>query len=65
MPTSDDDYRPIRRCVCGGVTFAELKEMGVTSMPEAAEHGCGITCGRCRPYIEKMIETGETAFAVE
>ena len=64
MPTSDE-YRPIRRCVCAGVTFAELKELGVKSMEEAAEHECGINCGRCRPYIELMLETGETAFAPE
>ena len=64
MPTSDE-YRPIRRCVCAGVSFEELKELGVKTMAEAAEHECGINCGRCRPYIERMLETGETAFAVE
>lgn len=62
MPTSDD-YRPIRRCVCAGVTFAKLKECGVQSLEEAAKLECGINCGRCRPYILAMIETGETAFA--
>ncbi len=62
MPTSDE-YRPIRRCVCAGVTFEELKEMGVESLRDAARHDCGINCGRCQPYIERMIETGETAFS--
>lgn len=65
MPTSDDEYRPIRRCVCAGVTFEELQRLGVKSLVEAARHDCGINCGRCRPYIQQMIETGETAFAAD
>ena len=65
MPTSDDDYRPIRRCVCASVTFEELKRLGVKSLSEAADHDCGITCGRCQPYILRMIETGETAFPAD
>jgi bacterioferritin-associated ferredoxin len=24
--------------------------------------GCGSCCGVCRPYIERMLETGETVF---
>jgi bacterioferritin-associated ferredoxin len=27
-----------------------------------AETGCGDQCGLCRPYLEKMLETGETRF---
>jgi bacterioferritin-associated ferredoxin len=64
MPTSDE-YRPIRRCVCAGVTFETLKEQGVQSLEQAAEYDCGINCGRCRPYIQQMIETGETAFSAD
>lgn len=59
------DPTPVRRCVCFDKTFAELKEAGVRSVEEAAERfGCGTNCGTCRPYLRKMIETGETAFAV-
>ncbi|RYG26321.1 hypothetical protein EON82_03800 [bacterium] len=65
MPNSDGDYLPIRRCVCAGVTFEELKRLGVKSLSEAADYDCGINCGRCQPYILQMIETGETAFAAD
>jgi bacterioferritin-associated ferredoxin len=26
------------------------------------ETGCGDQCGLCRPYIRRMLETGETVF---
>jgi NAD(P)H-nitrite reductase large subunit len=28
----------------------------------ARRYGCGSCCGLCRPYIERMLETGETVF---
>jgi len=59
------DLKPVRRCVCFDKTFAQLKEAGVTSVDEAGERfGCGTKCGTCRPYIQLMVETGETAFPV-
>ena len=61
MPTSDDP-RPIRRCVCADVSFEELARNGVRSIEEAEAWGCGVNCGLCRPYLERMVETGETAF---
>jgi NAD(P)H-nitrite reductase large subunit len=27
-----------------------------------SEFGCMDCCGMCRPYIERMLETGETVF---
>jgi len=27
------------------------------------ETGCGAQCGLCRPYLRRMLETGETVFA--
>jgi bacterioferritin-associated ferredoxin len=59
-----DDPTPVRRCVCGDVSFAELKDQGVTTFEQAAELGVGITCGLCRPYLERLFETGETEFTV-
>ncbi len=64
MPTSDAS-RPIRRCVCGDTTFAELWARGVRTMGEAERLGCGVRCGLCRSYLARMFETGETAFGVE
>jgi bacterioferritin-associated ferredoxin len=26
------------------------------------ETGCGDNCGLCRPYLRRMLETGETVF---
>jgi hypothetical protein len=28
----------------------------------ARRFGCGSCCGVCRPYLERMLETGETVF---
>ena len=62
MPRSDDPLS-IRRCVCGDTTFEELVREGVRTMEEAENRGCGVNCGLCRPYLERMVATGETAFA--
>lgn len=61
----------IDRCVCYDIRFAEMKEyaerertrshpLGVDDF--ARRLGCGSSCGLCRPYIERMLETGETVF---
>jgi len=48
------------------VTFEELADAGVASLEEASEKfGCGTKCGTCRPYITKMLLTGETAFSID
>lgn len=60
------DPRPIKRCVCHETTFKELRDSGLKSIDEiAAEFRCTTGCGLCRPYIERMLETGEVEFAVE
>jgi len=56
----------IDRCICFGVRFVELK-LAHAERPRSvdeltAEFGCGSCCGLCRPYIERMLETGETVF---
>jgi len=59
------EIRPVRKCVCFDTTFAELKEAEIRSVEEAGERfGCGTNCGLCRPYIAKMLATGETEFAI-
>ena len=56
----------IDRCVCFDLRFSDLKrklEERPTTMTEIARrYGCGSCCGLCRPYIERMLETGETVF---
>ena len=61
---SSEEPKPIRRCVCGGKTFRELRDQGVCTMEEVEAQGCGVTCLLCRPYLERMLRTGETAFAI-
>jgi bacterioferritin-associated ferredoxin len=56
----------VDRCICRSRLFADL-------LPEArirgwdlaalmAATGCGAQCGLCRPYLRRMLETGETVF---
>jgi bacterioferritin-associated ferredoxin len=56
----------IDRCVCFNIRFDELKqklaERPATMDQVARRFGCGSCCGLCRPYIERMLETGETVF---
>jgi bacterioferritin-associated ferredoxin len=53
-------------CICKGQPFEVL-------LPQAREHGwdlaalmretgCGAQCGLCRPYLKRMLRTGETVF---
>lgn len=59
MPTVD-------RCVCRGVTFADLKDLvdrtGAGFDELADRTGCGSGCSMCLPYIKRMLESGETYF---
>lgn len=56
----------IDRCVCYDRTFAELRVAATVDhlgMEEITKRfGCGSCCGMCRPYIERMLDTGETVF---
>lgn len=56
----------VDRCVCRNVTFARLRGLaelyGPSIEPLAALTGCGTGCGLCRPYILRMLRTGEVRF---
>jgi bacterioferritin-associated ferredoxin len=56
----------IDRCVCRRFPFAALlplaREHGWTLDDIAEETGCGAQCGLCRPYLRRMLQTGETVF---
>jgi bacterioferritin-associated ferredoxin len=56
----------VSRCICRNLAFAEL-------LPRARaerwalddlirETGAGGQCGLCRPYLSRMLRTGETEF---
>jgi bacterioferritin-associated ferredoxin len=56
----------IDRCICFEKKFVELKISAERDHLDAEEiqsrYGCGSCCGLCRPYIERMLVTGETVF---
>ncbi len=56
----------VTMCVCRHVPFAQLLPVaraGGWGLEEiAAGTGCGAGCGLCRPYLRRMLATGETEF---
>jgi bacterioferritin-associated ferredoxin len=56
----------VTMCVCRGVPFTRLllraraEGWGLDELMSAT--GCGATCGLCRPYLRRMLATGETEF---
>jgi bacterioferritin-associated ferredoxin len=56
----------ITRCICRRRPFAELlpraRAQGWTLDDLMRETGCGMQCGLCRPYLRRMLATGETVF---
>lgn len=56
----------IARCICRSVPFAALLPLaraGDWSLDDLMrETGCGAQCGLCRPYLRRMLATGETTF---
>jgi bacterioferritin-associated ferredoxin len=56
----------ITRCVCMRRPFADLlplaREEGWDLAQLVDETGCGDQCGLCRPYLRRMLATGETVF---
>lgn len=56
----------ISRCVCKDTSFQTLMDAAaeqrwnLASLMEAT--GCGAECGLCRPYLRRMLATGQTVF---
>jgi bacterioferritin-associated ferredoxin len=57
---------PVDRCVCHKVSFQVLRDIarreGCGLEQLAAKTGCTTGCGMCRPYVERMLQTGQTSF---
>jgi len=57
----------VSRCICRNVTFAELlpraRAASWTLDDLMRATGCGAQCGLCRPYLKRMLLTGETVFS--
>ncbi len=59
--------RSVTQCICHGRSFKEIKEYarenGITSVEELKRAKyCSNSCGLCSPYVELVLETGETEF---
>ena len=56
----------VSRCICRQTAFADLlpraRAAGWTLADLMRETGCGAQCGLCRPYLKKMLQTGDTIF---
>jgi bacterioferritin-associated ferredoxin len=56
----------ITMCVCRQMPFARvlpLARAGGWDLEDIARAtGCGAGCGLCRPYLRRMLATGETEF---
>ena len=53
-------------CICMRMPFDRLLPLARAGGWDLAdvtrETGCGGQCGLCRPYLRRMLRTGETAF---
>ncbi len=53
-------------CICRSTAFAELlpraRARGWSLEELMKQTGCGAQCGLCRPYLRRMLRTGETVF---
>ena len=59
--------KTVKRCVCHKITFSEIltlaEEKNLNSYTQLLEEKiCGMGCGMCHPYLNKMMATGETEF---
>jgi bacterioferritin-associated ferredoxin len=56
----------VSRCICRNTPFSDLlrraRAGGWSLQDLMAETGCGAQCGLCRPYLRRMLRTGETVF---
>jgi bacterioferritin-associated ferredoxin len=57
----------VTQCLCRQIPFIRLlpsaREHGWTLEDLIRETGCGGQCGLCRPYLRRMLATGETEFS--
>jgi bacterioferritin-associated ferredoxin len=56
----------VSRCICRDMPFSTLlpraRAQGWSLDDVIRETGCGGQCGLCRPYLNRMLSTGETEF---
>lgn len=60
-------YNKVVKCICHDRTFEDVKsyaeEHNITSVDELQDQDvCSNSCGLCAPYVEVMLENGQTEF---
>ena len=64
--TGRADAVRVDRCICRSTLFEVLlpraKAHGWDLADLMRETGCGAQCGLCRPYLRRVLTTGETTF---
>lgn len=59
----------IERCVCKDQSFVRLKALAAELDNDiellALATGASTDCGRCRPWVERMLASGQTCFVEE
>ncbi|MEW5792312.1 MAG: hypothetical protein ACOY4L_08035 [Pseudomonadota bacterium] len=59
----------IERCVCKNQPFTRLKVLAAELDNDVEllvlATGASTDCGRCRPWVERMLATGQTCFLEE
>jgi len=65
----EENATMVDRCVCFSRTFAELKSIAqqkrirdVESLQRIVEFG--LRCALCKPYVRRMLSTGEVLFPI-
>ena len=57
----------VTKCICHKKSFNEIREYAdkhkVSSVEELQDDNiCSNSCGLCKPYVEIVLETGQTEF---
>ena len=56
----------IDRCICTNMTFVQLRVLaeaeGLDLAQLQARCGASSQCGRCEPYLRRMLQDGTTVF---
>ncbi len=64
--TSRSTSISVSQCICQVTPFerllAQAKASGWDLEDLVRETGCGARCGLCRPYLSRMLRTGQTEF---
>lgn len=63
-------YYAVTKCICHDRCFEQIKAYAkrneVNTVGELQErYICSCSCQRCVPYVERVLETGETSFEVK